>query len=183
MSVYKNLFIVERKKMNALSQMIFDRYNVNWGRLEPFSYSSGEDLIILAFPTTKVYMSELFDSHLQLVCNMKLLCSQGLFKMEEFNTNLREFIPSTLTTLKIMLYQLYKNPKVIWYKNIDPLIIIGAHKKGLVYNFRDHVATLQNKPNVVPNFVLPKLTTKIIGKTPPPLPRYVTWDRLVYAKQ
>ena len=81
MSIYKNLFIVERKKMNALNQWILNRYNVNWGKLEPFSYYSGEDLIILAFPTNlsnryfhrtirQLHMSEVIDSHLQLVCNM-----------------------------------------------------------------------------------------------------------------
>ena len=83
-----------------------------------------------------------------------------------------------------MLCQLYKNPQLIWHKNIDPLIIVEAHKKGLLYNFSDHVATIKKKPNVVPNVVvLPKLTTKVIGKPCPPPPRYVTWDRLVYAKQ
>lgn len=179
MSVYKNLFIVERKKMNPLSQRIFNRYNINWGILEPFTYSSGEDLIILSFQTT-LRMSKLFDSHLPLVCTMKLLYSQGIYKVEEFNTNSLKFVPFTLTSLKIMLCQLYKNPQVIWHKNIDPLIIVEAHKKDLLYNLSDHVATIKKKPNVV---VLPKLTTKVIGKPRPPPPRYVTWDRLVYAKQ
>lgn len=189
MSVYKNLFIVERKKMNALNQRILNRYNVKWGKLEPFTYSSGEDLIILAFPT-KMHMSELIDSHLQLVCNMKLLYCQGIFKVEEFNTNLREFVPFTMTTLKIMLCQLYKNPQVIWGRNIEPFIILEAHKKGLLYNFSDHVDVIKKRPmpNVMPNVmpnnvVLPKLTTKVIGKPRPPPPRYLTWDRLVYLKQ
>lgn len=178
MSIYKNLFIVERKKMNALSQRIFNRYKINWGSPEPFTYSSGEELIILAF-STKLHRAKLFYSHLQLVCNMKLLCSQGIFKVEEFNTNLKKFVPFTLTTLKIMLCQLYKNPQVIWHKNIEPFIILEVQKKGLLYNFSDHVDTIKKKPNIV----LPKLTTKVIGKPRPPPLRYVTWDRLVYVKQ
>ena len=186
MSIYKNLFIVERKKMNALNQRILNRYNVNWGKLEPFSYYSGEDLIILAFSTNlsnrttrQLHMSEVIDSHLQLVCNMKLLYCQGIFKLEEFNTNLREFIPFTMATLKIMLSKLYKNPQVIWHKNIDPFIIVEAHKKGLVYNFSDHLYNIKNKANVV----LPKIMTKVIGKIRPPQSRYLTWDRLIYIKQ
>ena len=186
MSVYKNLFIVERKKNNALSQKILKRYKATWGILEPFTYSSGEDLIILSF-TTKVYMSEIVDSNCsyQLVCNMKLLCSQGIFKVEEINTNLREFVPFTMTTVKIMLCQLYKNPQVIWHKNIEPFIILEAHKKGLLYNFSEHVDVIKKRPmaNVMPNVGLPKLTTKVIGKPRPPPPRYLTWDRLVYVKQ
>ena len=176
MSVYKNLFIVERKKMNALNQRILNRYNVKWGKLEPFTYASGEDLIILAF-STKVHISELIDSYLQLVCNMKLLYCQGMFKVEEFNTNLMEFVPITMTTVKIMLCQLYKNPQVIWDKNIEPFIILEAHKKGLLYNFSEHVDVIKKKlvPNAAPNLVLSKLTTKVIGKPKPPShPRYLT---------
>lgn len=183
MYVYKNLFIVERKKNNALTQRILNRYKVTWGILEPFTYSSGEDLLILSF-TTNVYMSEIVDSNCryELVCNMKLLCSKKIFKVKEFNTNLREFVRFTMTTVKIMLCKLYKNPYLIWPKNIEPFIILEAHKKGLLYNFREHIDMIK-KRHVVPNIVWSKLTTKVIEKSRHPPVRYLTWDRLVYVKQ
>ena len=187
MYVYKNLFIVKRNTINALSQRILKRYNISWYKTDPFSYSSGEDLIILAF-TNKLQMLDIVDSECACVFigNMELLYSQGIFKVAEFNTGYIQFIPFIMTTLKIMLCKFYKNPVVIWDKNIAPFIIDQAHKKGLLYNFNDHSNIIKTQPKsdpkVVPN-VLPKITPKVNEETLTTPTIYLTWDRLMYLKQ
>ena len=188
MYVYKNLFIVERKKNNALTQRILKRYKASWGVLEPFTYSSGEDMIILCF-TSKVHMSKIANPNCryELVCKMKLLCSKGIFKVEEFNTNLREFVPFTMTTLKIMLFKLYKNPQVVWDKNIESFIILEAHKKGLLYNFSEHVDVIKKRPmpNVIPNVmsnVIPNVMPNVIPNVIPNVMPNVIPNNVVLAK-